>query len=228
MRHVRETVRRPYAAFADREEAGESLAGYLQAEGASVGAVIAVPSGGVPVGRAVAERFAVPLGVVLVRKLAIPSAPEMGFGAVTLDGDVVLNDQVVDTFGISKEQIDQVVEDTLRGLHERAEALLPVRAGVEVKRLDALLVDDGLATGVTMQAALKEMRRRGARTASVAVPVAPKGTLERIEPVADELYCLIAQRPGRFAVASFYAHWYDMTDREVADILRKFEADSKQ
>jgi predicted phosphoribosyltransferase len=222
MRHVGQTVGGPFAAFADREDAGRQLARYMKNESAPVQAVIAVPSGGVPVGRVVARSFDVPMGIVLVRKLPLPQSTEMGFGAVTLEGDVVVNDEVVDRFGIGEADREKAVEEVLEGLRKRARAFEEARLDVDVEGRDVCLVDDGLATGVTMQAAVAEMRRRGAAGVSVAVPDSPERTLEKIEPLVDDIYCLVAQGPARFAVASFYEHWRDLTDAEVAEMLEKY------
>ena len=225
MLHVSETVNRHRAAFRDRDDAGARLAEFLRQQGASVGAVIAVPSGGVPVGRAVARSFGVPLDVVLVRKLPLPSNPEMGFGAVTLDRHVVLNQEAMDAFGVSGARAERIIDRVLEGLRERRRALSGGRTPVEVAGRHVVVVDDGLATGVTMQAALGELRQKGPAGLSVAVPDAPLGTLYNVEPLADEVYCLLAQRGGSFAVASFYEHWYDMSDAEVARMLSDFSAE---
>lgn len=222
VRHVAEVVGFPRPAFADREDAGRKLADYLQGEGACVGLVVAVPSGGVPVGRMVAERFGAPLGIELVRKLPLPHAPEMGFGAVTLEGETVINDRVATTYGISDERAKATVEEVLEGLREREKAFHDVRLHVDVEARDVVLVDDGLATGVTMQAAVGQMRSRGAATVAVAVPDSPERTLGHIEPLTDQVYCLFAQSGGSFAVASFYRHWHDLTDDEVIAELRQF------
>jgi putative phosphoribosyl transferase len=222
MRHVAETVNWPEPAFRDRDEAGERLAEFLRQEGARVDAVLAVPSGGVPVGRAVADRYGVPLDVVLVRKLPLPGNPEMGFGAVTLDGTVVMNEDVAGAFGLSKPRAERIMDAVLHGLRERRRHLSGGRSPVEVAGRHVVVVDDGLATGVTMRAALGELRRRGPAGLSVAVPASPLRTLDEVGPLADDVYCLLAQRSGSFAVASFYVHWYDMSDAEVAEVLRGF------
>jgi len=222
MRHIAETVNWPPAAFADRDEAGERLAEFLRQEGARVNAVMAVPSGGVPVGRAIARSYGPPLDVVLVRKLPLPQDPEMGFGAVTLDRTVVMNREAADAFGVSKERAERIMDEVLEGLCERRRHLSGGRSPVDVTGRHVVVVDDGLATGVTMRAALGELRRRQPASLSVAVPASPLGTLHDVEPLADEVYCLLAQRRGPFAVASFYAHWYDMSDAEVAEILKDY------
>ncbi len=220
MQHVRETVDRPYRAFRDREDAGRQLADFLEEEGAEPDAVLAVPSGGLAVGRPVAEHFGLPFDVVLVRKLPLPFNPEAGFGAVTLERDIVLTDQIVQRAGLSDARIDEIADKVLEGLRERKAALDRVRRPVEPEGLDVIVVDDGLASGVTMRAALQQVRRHQPRSVSVAVPDAPARTVQLIEPKVHHLYCLVAQSFGSFAVASFYEEWYDLTDRETAEILR--------
>ncbi len=224
MRHVSETVHWPRPAFSDRDEAGAQLAEFLQAEGARVDVVLGIPSGGVPVGRAVALSYGAPLDVVLVRKLPLPDNPEMGFGAVTLDRTVVMNREVADAFGVTKGLADRIIDDILEGLRERRRHLSGGRSPLDVAGRHVVVVDDGLATGVTMRAALGELRRRRPAGLSVAVPVSPLRTLDQVEPLADDVYCLLAQRSGSFAVASFYERWYDMSDAEVAAILTDFGA----
>lgn len=227
MQHLRETVDRPYAAFRDREDGGVQLADFLEEQGAAPEAVLAIPSGGVAVARPVAEHFGVPLDVVLVRKLPLPFAPEAGFGAVTLEGDVVLTERIVRRAGLSEARMEQIADDVLEGLRQRERALEDVRQPVQPEGLDVILVDDGLASGVTMRAAIRQVRRHGPEAVSVAVPDAPAQTVELIEPMVRDLYCLVAQSFGSFAVASFYEDWYDLTDEEAVHILQAFRRGGK-
>ncbi len=221
MRHVRETVDRPRPVFRDRRAAGLALADYLEAEDASPGVVMAVPAGGVAVGCPVAARFGAPLDVVLVRKLPYPFAPESGFGAVSLGGQVVMDEAAASRAGLSRARINAIKERVLKGLRQRARRFRQVRSPVEIEDREVLLVDDGLATGSTMLAAVSEVRQRGAAGVSVAVPDAPEDTIWRLEPAVDRLYCLFAQRSKPFAVASFYRRWRDLTDEEAAELLRR-------
>lgn len=221
MAHVGEVVSRPYPAFRDRAEAGRKLADFLLDEGASVEVVIAVPSGGVAVGRPLAERLGVPFDMILVRKLPLPMEPEAGFGAITLGGDMVLNDALVSVAGLSEDVIEEVVGRVLEELRQRRRRFTGGRRPLELAGKNALLVDDGLASGFTMRAAIKEVGRKGPRNVAVAVPDAPLSTIKAIEPLVDELYCLVAQRRGSFAVASFYRFWHDLTDDEVIEIQQR-------
>jgi putative phosphoribosyl transferase len=219
MIHVKETVAAPCAAFSDRRDAGEQLAAFLAEQGARPEVVYAVPSGGVAVARAACDRLDVPLDMVLVRKLPFPQAPEAGFGAITPEGDMVLNDDLVAGWGLSARTIQEVAARVQDELHERERKFV----GDEPRRDPAgrrcLLVDDGLASGSTMKAALMEVRRKRPAWLGVGVPDAPVRTLKELAGLADDLYCLVAQGPGSFAVASFYRRWHDLTDEEVLALL---------
>lgn len=228
MQHVGDLVDHARPEFHDRAEAGRVLAEFMEDSGAKVDVVVAVPSGGVAVGAPVAEHFAVPMNVVLVRKLPLPMSPEAGFGAVTLDREVVLNEPLVRRAGLTDERIEAIIDRVLEGLRERARAFEEARSREPVESRNVVLVDDGLASGVTMEAAVGELRSKQPASLSVAVPVAPMRTVRRIEPEVDELYCLRAQRPGSFAVASFYRRWHDLTDEEALQILRSAGAGSEQ
>ncbi len=221
MHHVAEMVAGPRPDFDDRAEAGRALAEFMDREGASPEVVIAVPSGGVAVAVPVAERFGAPLDVVLVRKLPLPVSPEAGFGAVTLEGELVLNEPLVERAGLTPERIEAIMEEVLEDLRRRGHAFEEVRPWASLTGRRVVLVDDGLASGVTMRAAVGEVRRTGPAALAVAAPAAPERTLRRIEPEVDEIYCLRAQGPGPFAVASFYRRWRDLTDREAVQILRE-------
>jgi predicted phosphoribosyltransferase len=219
MAQVRQVLDAPRYVFRDRREAGVRLAEFVAEQGGRPDALLAVPSGGVAVGRPLAERLAVPLGLVLVRKLPMPMAPEAGFGAVAPGGEVALNERLVAGRGLTREDVEAVVRSVLAELEEREAAFLAGRERVDPAGRRVLLVDDGLASGYTMMAAIGEVRRRAPAWLGVGVPDAPLTAIERVEPLADELYCLVAQRGGSFAVASYYQHWHDLTDREVLELL---------
>ncbi|MGD2174921.1 MAG: phosphoribosyltransferase family protein [Candidatus Brocadiaceae bacterium] len=221
MRHIGELVESPRAVFEDRADAGRRLGHFLRREDASVEAIVAVPSGGVAVARPVAEQFDVPLDIVLVRKLPFPWAPEAGFGAVTLERDVVLDRRAAGSAGLTEQSIQRIIDRVLEGLHQRAERFEDAREPLDVGGKDVLLVDDGLATGVTMRAAVGEMRRKEAATVSVAVGDAPLRTVETVEPLVNHIYCLFAQQSGPFAVASFYCNWRDLPEGEAVELLRE-------
>jgi len=227
MVHLKEVVDAPYPAFDDRREAGSALADFLMEKDASVDVIFAVPSGGVAVARAVADRLGVPFDMMLVRKLPLPMEPEAGFGAVTLHGEVELNHALVRAWGLSDQDIRQVIARVMGELRGREQKFQAGRDRADAAGKGILLVDDGLASGFTMRAAVKEIQRREPLCISVGIPDAPLATITSLEPIVDDLYCLAAQRGGGFAVASFYKRWHDLTDDEVLALLRTGPAGSR-
>lgn len=224
MVHLREVVGEAYPAFQNRADAGCQLAEFLLEKDASVEVIAAVPSGGVAVARELADRLGVPLDVIVVRKLPLPMEPEAGFGAVTLHGEVELNDAMVAAWRLSEEDIRRVIQRVTGGLRQREARFLGGRPRPDPAGKDVLIVDDGLASGFTMRVAVKELQRREPHSVSVAVPDAPLSAVRAVEPLVDELYCLVAQKGGSFAVASYYAQWHDLTDEEVMALLRETPA----
>lgn len=208
---------RPF--FQDRADAGERLAERLdQYQGGQV-VVLAIPRGGVPVAIKVAEKLDAALDVVVPRKITIPYNPEAGYGAVTEDGTIILNEPLVARLGLSEQQIQRQAEEvraeiTRRSAIYRSKLLVPSVEGKTV-----IIIDDGLASGFTMVAAIKSTQKRKAANVVVAVPVASGVAYDLVKPLADELVSLVIARTYGFAVASFYQHWYDLTDEEVIQYL---------
>ena len=212
-------VTRPFAAFRDRADAGRALAravAHLRGENA---VVLAVPRGGVAVAAPLAEALGAPLELMLVRKLPIPHSPEAGFGAVALDGHVVLNESLVRLLGLPPERIDAIVAETLAEVRRRAKEYTGTDRPPEVRGKQVCLVDDGLASGFTMIAAARMVRECGPSRMTLCVPVSPHDSLRAVEPYFDDLYCLIEQARPPFAVASFYEDFHDLTDDEVRALL---------
>lgn len=205
--------------FVDRTDAGQQLARVVAPAPDSHALVLALPRGGVPVAAPVADALGCDLRAVAVRKLPIPSAPEMGFGAITLDGTVVLNHDVMQAYGVTIEEATQIASDVRMEVERRADVYpgsseLP---GVRGRRV--FIIDDGLATGYTMIAACQMVRRHDPASLIVAVPVAPTSAVDTVSRSCDELICLLAQDRRGFAVASFYRHFPDLSDREVREAL---------
>ncbi len=206
--------------FRDRKEAGERLAEKLeQYAGRSI--VLAIPRGGMPVAYEVARKLLVPFSVIVVRKIPIPWEPEAGFGAVTDDGTVVLNDRLTSTLRLSPQQINAAVAGAKREIDRRRLLYLGKRQIPSLKNKTAILIDDGLASGFTMIAAVNSVRKQNAEKVVVASPVASRSAFDRVNKVADEVVCLLISDASTFAVASFYENWYDLTDEEVLEILQK-------
>ncbi|MCA1960907.1 MAG: phosphoribosyltransferase [Desulfomonile sp.] len=212
-------LRRLIPPFTDRFHAGRALAEFIKPESSRGAIVLGLPRGGVPVGLALAQELYAPLDVVVVRKLPIPGNPEMGFGAVAVDGSLILNHRVIEDFQITSTQIDAAVRSVRTEVSRRAELYRGGRPFPEVGGIDVYLVDDGLATGYTMLAAAKMVRTHGPRRLIIAVPVSPADSLESLKEHVEEAYCLLAQESGPFAVASFYVDFHDLSDREVMETL---------
>ena len=205
--------------FRDRREAGRILAGRLREMTIERPLVVGLPRGGVPVAYEVARALGAPLDIGLVRKLGAPSQPELGIGALGEDGTVILDRDTIGALGIGRDRIAEIVARE-RAEIERQRRLY--RGGLppsDVSGRTAIVVDDGLATGVTAVAAAGVMRARGAAGVILAVPVCPAGTQERLGDAIGVLVCL--EQPRRFGgVGAWYADFSQTSDREVVALLR--------
>jgi predicted phosphoribosyltransferase len=196
--------------FKDRLEGGQKLALALKKLHLKNPVVLAVPSGGVPVALEIAKSLACPFDLVVVRKIQYPWTTEAGFGAVASDGTLFLGPGAK---GLSQEAIEQV--------KHREKQLLEGRKRVDIEGKTAILVDDGLASGSTMFAATKSVRKRKPAQIVVVAPTASGGAVELLKREADRVITLYKHARGLpFAVASSYQEWHDLTDKEVIDYLR--------
>ena len=207
--------------FKDRDEAGSMLAEILapQYKAAQDAIVLAIPSGGVPVGLQVRRRLNFPFDLIIVRKIPIPHNPEAGYGAVTLEGGVFLNEELVTRLGLSPSQIENHITQRKKELEERNVLFRGKKPLSDLLGKTAILVDDGLASGYTMMASVHSAKNRGAKEIVVAVPTAPQETIEKIEPMVDAIYCLNVRDRIFFAVADAYEHWYDLSKEQVLELL---------
>lgn len=208
--------------FRDRNDAGEHLARMLHPffAGDPEGVVLAVPSGGVPVGLVLGRRLDLPFDIILVRKIQIPWNTEAGFGAIAFRGEALLNKQMVDALGLSEEQIREQTEKTRHELKERNSTFRGDRPPPDLTGKSAILADDGLASGYTMLAALQTVRELGASRIVLALPTAPRRSVEHVAPYADSVYAVQIKEGGPFAVAEAYRNWRDLSRDEVAGMLR--------
>lgn len=214
------------ALFSDRHEAGQRLAERLLHLRDAEPVVLALPRGGVPVGVEVARALNAPLDLVLVRKLGAPMQPELAIGAV-VDGprpETVLNDQIVRELQIPERYIAEQTAHRLDEIERRRARYLAGRAQVPVAGRTAIVVDDGIATGATMAAALHATRRAGPSRLVLATPVAPAETIARLEPEVDELVCLATPTPFH-AIGLFYTDFQQITDDEVIALLHETRHD---
>ncbi len=206
--------------FDDREEAGQRLAESYHGPREGV-VVLGIARGGVPVGYPLAMSVGGELEVIVVRKLPIPYSPEAGFGAIAPDGSLVLNEEMMRRLLLPDEQVERIAARVLDEVRRREKAYRGDRAFPELKGKNVVLTDDGLATGYTMIAAIKMARQQEPESVSVAVPVSPAQTADRIEPLVDNFHCLYLSSHYPFAVASFYRDFHDMSDEEVLRYLKE-------
>ena len=205
--------------FADRREAGTELAARLQAyKDRHDVVVLALPRGGVPVAYEVARALGAPLDVFLVRKLGVPGHPELAMGAIASGGVRVLNDDIVRWYGVPASIIDEGTVDERAELERRELAYRDGREPLSLERRIVLLIDDGLATGSTMKAAVQAVRAHAPARIVVAVPVGAPDTCGQFADLAEEIIC--ARTPEPFsAVGQGYRDFSQTTDEEVRELL---------
>jgi len=208
--------------FKDRKEAGWLLAQKLSGYKDVNGIVLGIPSGGVPVAAEIAKVLGLSLDVIIVRKIQLPDNPEAGFGAVGPDGEVSLNTNLISQLHLTKEEVERQIQITVNTIKRRNELFRKGRPFPLLKHKVVIIVDDGLASGYTMFSAIGFIKRHKPEKVVVAVPTAPKGTVDLILPQVDELVCLNVRSGFTFAVADAYENWYDLEDEEVISILRSF------
>jgi predicted phosphoribosyltransferase len=206
-------------AFRDRADAGRRLAEHLGAYASRDGVIVlGLPRGGVPVAAEVARALHAPLDVYVVRKLGVPGDEELAMGAIATGGVIVLNDRVVSDLRLSEQTIAGVAAAELEELRRREQAYRGGRPPVEVEGRIVLLVDDGLATGATMRAAVRAVRLRSPARVVVAVPVAAEETWSVLRSEADDVVCPL--RPAGFrSVGGWYDDFSATSDDEVRALL---------
>lgn len=212
--------------FKDRRAAGRALAGNLASyAGLDDVLVMALPRGGVPVGYEVARALDIPLDVFVVRKLGVPGQPELAMGAIASGGVRVLNDEVLRIVKVPAALIDQIEEREREELRRRELAYREGRPALDVTGKSVILVDDGLATGSTMRAAVRALKRQHAARVIVAVPVGASESCLALEKEADQVICL--EQPEDFrAVGLWYDDFTQTTDAEVRELLEKASANT--
>jgi putative phosphoribosyl transferase len=205
--------------FQDRSEAGRRLAKLLKpyANRDDV-IVLGIPRGGVPVAFEVAAALKAPLDLFLLRKLGVPGQEELAFGAIASGGVRVLDHEIVDGMGLTNNQIEEVVARETTELQRRERLYRGGRPPLDIRGFTVLLVDDGIATGSSMRAAIAALRQREPARLVIAVPVAPSSTCKRLQAAVDELVC--DQMPESFyAIGQFYEEFSQVTDEEVIELL---------
>lgn len=207
--------------FENRAAAGRILAEKLEHYSDRFDVIVfALPRGGVPVGYEVAKHLKAPLEIFLVRKLGVPGHEEFAMGAIASGGLWFVNDDVVKQLGITRQQIKQIVEREERELERREQLYGTEFSKAEVRRQTVILVDDGLATGSTMRAAVAALKQKHPDRIVVAIPVGSASTCDALEKEVDEIVCV--QKPEEFqAVGQWYKDFSQTSDDEVRELLHR-------
>jgi len=206
--------------FKDRVAAGQALAKALSQEEYADPVVLALPRGGVPLGLEVARALCAPLDLVMVRKIGVPHQPELAVAAVVNGAhpELVVNEAIAAHAGLSRQDLDRLAEKQLKEIKRRRAIYLASRASTPLEGRTAIIVDDGIATGATVRAALKAIRRQKPLRLVLAVPVAPADTLSELRSDVDEIVCL-SMPPVFYAIGAHYADFSQVPDDEVVRLL---------
>jgi len=205
-------------AFTDRVEAGELLAEALIDHAGPQTVILGIPRGGLVVAREVAYRLKAPLDIVLSRKLGAPQNPELAIGAITEEGEVFLDQSLARRVGASEAYLQQESRDQLQEIQRRSGVYRSIRPKIDLRDKDVIVVDDGVATGSTVQAALWSVAQEKPRKITGAFPVGAEDSLLRLCATADEIICLRVP-PVLGGVGGFYFHFTQVSDEEVLNIL---------
>jgi len=205
--------------FADRSDGGRQLAEMLRDIAKPESLVLAIPSGGVPVGLEIAEALALNFDLVLVRKVQIPWNTEAGFGAVNMDSDLFINEHLLSRLNLSSDQIERQVKSTMATIEQRNRKFRQNKPFPDIAARSVILVDDGLASGYTMRAAIAYLRKRKPGSINVAVPTGSADTVKMLLREVDTLCCLNIRESYPYAVASAYRNWYDLEDEDVHELI---------
>jgi putative phosphoribosyl transferase len=214
--------------FRSRDHAGRVVAGMLGKFKGTDSLILAIPSGGVPVGVAIAEELNLALEAAVVSKITLPWNTEAGYGAVAFDGTVRINEDLLPHLRLSEQQIAEGVEKTRQKVQRRVKKFLGERPFPDLSRKAAILVDDGLASGFTLLVAAAAVRRLGSREIIVAVPT---GSADRVLQVArevDALYCANIREGWGFSVAEAYRRWMDVEEEEAVRLFRDYQTRFQQ
>ena len=205
--------------FADRNEGGNRLADKLRRFKNQNTIVLALPSGGVPIGKAIQQEIDCDFDLLVVRKIQIPWNTEAGFGAINLDGDVLVNESLLYALHLPEVEVQDQIDKTKTILQRRNELFRKGKTYPDLGNRLVILVDDGIASGFTMRAAIEFVRKRKPATIIIAVPTGSSDTVDRIIQEVDCVVCLNVRESYPFAVAEAYRLWYDLTDGEVLKLL---------
>lgn len=204
--------------FRDRADAGEQLAQLIEDRDIEADVVLAIPRGGLPVGRVVADALGIPLDIIAARKIGAPGNPELAIGAVAADGSVWLNDRLIDQIGVDDEYIEEGIDRERENARAKVDRYRGDHPTPELSGKRVLIVDDGVATGATTTACIRQARNAGADRVILGVPVGPPDSIDRLRSEVDEMICV--ETPPHFgAVGQFYESFIQVTDEEAIEYL---------
>jgi putative phosphoribosyl transferase len=217
-------LRNRHGVFRDRTDAGKRLAAFMEQHLTLENPLIcAIPAGGVPIGFELAEAFRARMFPGVVRKLKVPWNPEAGFGSMTWDGKVYLNQELVRLLALTDDEVREAVSETRKNIEERIRKFTWGRSPPDIRGRMVIVTDDGLASGYTMKAAVEALRNDEPEKIVVAVPTGSSGAVAVLSGIADTVVCLNLSQASRFAVADAYQSWYDLGDEEVIRYLADAE-----
>lgn len=210
--------------FTDRTQAGEELAEELLTHEVEADVVLAIPRGGLPVGRAVADALDLPLDIAVASKIGAPGNPELAIGAVASDGSAWLDREALDLLDVSEAYVEEQRELEATTAADKSRRYRGDRGEPDIAGLTVLLVDDGVATGSTAIAAIRLLRERGAERVILAIPVGPSDTVAKLEREADEIICL-RMPPSFGAVGQYYVRFDQISDEQAIQYLEAADGD---
>lgn len=206
--------------FSNRAEAGRMLALALKSLAQENPIIIALPRGGVPVAGEIARDLSSQLDFLAVKKIGAPGNPEFALGAISEDGEPLLSEDLITRFRIDRDDVLKTARQKAEEVREQVKRFRAVAPSIDVRGRTVILVDDGLATGSTMEAAVRMVRKKGAAKVIVAVPVASTDAYDRIGRIADKVVSLLTP-PIFYAVGAFYDDFQQVTDEAAVEILRR-------
>jgi len=206
--------------FSDRNNAGEILAAHLKKyENRKDTIILAIPAGGVPVAIQISKKLNIIWDLILTRKLHIPWNTEAGFGAVSWEGTTILNKPLVDSLGLTSEEIKSIIENEKKIIQNRLRKFRGNKTFPDLNNKITIVVDDGLASGFSMLVTIKALKQK-VRKIVVAIPTAPVTAINLVSSYADEIVCPNIRSGQFFAVAEAYKIWFDLTDNDILELLK--------
>jgi len=206
--------------FRDRTHAGELLAEKLKGYKKSGAYVLAIPAGGIPVGSILSKRLKLHFDIILVRKIHIPWNREASFGAISWDGIVLFNEPLLQSLNLTEEEISSCIKEEKEDIVKRMRLFRGNKPFPELRGKTVILVDDGMASGFSMLAAIESVKRRDVKEIVVAVPTASENAVNLVEPHVNKLVCLNIRSGPIFAVADAYKAWRDLREEDIMKILK--------